>query len=129
MSRVSLLMRQVISEFCMWYSIYWAFARPNYNYSFHLYSHILETCLLCPVSLQASFLKKSPHSTSSVEATTVLIFNFNLRSGGWSPKWVHSARRPLTGLLYLPRRHFVHHKSHLTRPGIEPGPPRWEATD
>jgi hypothetical protein len=22
----------------------------------------------------------------------------------------------------LPRRHFVHHKSHLTRPG----PPRWE---
>jgi hypothetical protein len=26
----------------------------------------------------------------------------------------------------LPRRHFVHHKSHLTRPGIEPGPPRWD---
>jgi hypothetical protein len=25
----------------------------------------------------------------------------------------------------LPRRHFVHHKSHLTRPG----PPRWEASD
>jgi hypothetical protein len=22
----------------------------------------------------------------------------------------------------LPRRHFVHHKSHLTTPGIEPGP-------
>jgi hypothetical protein len=29
----------------------------------------------------------------------------------------------------LPQRHFVHHKSHLTRPGIEPGPPRWEASD
>jgi hypothetical protein len=29
----------------------------------------------------------------------------------------------------LPRRQFVHHKSHLTRPGIEPGPPRWEAND
>jgi hypothetical protein len=28
----------------------------------------------------------------------------------------------------LPRRHFVHHKSHLTIPGIEPGPPRWEAS-
>jgi hypothetical protein len=28
----------------------------------------------------------------------------------------------------LPRHHFVHHKSHLTRPGIEPGPPRWEAS-
>jgi hypothetical protein len=29
----------------------------------------------------------------------------------------------------LPQRHFVHHNSHLTRPGIEPGPPRWEASD
>jgi hypothetical protein len=29
----------------------------------------------------------------------------------------------------LPRRHFVHHKSHLTRPGIEPGAPRWEASE
>jgi hypothetical protein len=25
----------------------------------------------------------------------------------------------------LPQRHFVHHKSHLSRPG----PPRWEASD
>jgi hypothetical protein len=30
-------------------------------------------------------------------------FFFNSHSGGWSPNWVHSARRPLTGLLYLPR--------------------------
>jgi hypothetical protein len=29
----------------------------------------------------------------------------------------------------LPRPHFVHHKSHLTRPGIELEPPRWEASD
>jgi hypothetical protein len=29
----------------------------------------------------------------------------------------------------LPQRHFVHHKSHMTRPGIEPGPPRWETSD
>jgi hypothetical protein len=27
----------------------------------------------------------------------------------------------------LPPLHFVHQKSHLTRPGFEPGPPRWEA--
>jgi hypothetical protein len=24
---------------------------------------------------------------------------------------------------------FVHHKSHMTRPGFENGPPRWEASD
>jgi hypothetical protein len=66
--------------------------------------------------------------------------------------WVHSALRPLIGLLYLPRvimmeelvewlagetevlgenlpqYHFVHHKPHML-PGREPGPPRWEARD
>jgi hypothetical protein len=26
----------------------------------------------------------------------------------------------------LPQRHFLHHQSHLTRPGREPGPPRWK---
>jgi hypothetical protein len=29
----------------------------------------------------------------------------------------------------LLQRHFVHHKSHMPRPGFEPGPPRWEASD
>jgi hypothetical protein len=29
----------------------------------------------------------------------------------------------------LPQRQFVHHKSHMTTPGLEPGPPRWEASD
>jgi hypothetical protein len=28
----------------------------------------------------------------------------------------------------LPQRHFVYHKSHLTRPVREPGPPRWEVS-
>jgi hypothetical protein len=27
----------------------------------------------------------------------------------------------------LPHYHFVHHKPHMDGPGIEPGPPRWEA--
>jgi hypothetical protein len=29
----------------------------------------------------------------------------------------------------LPQRHFVHHKFHRSRPGFEPGPPLWEASD
>jgi hypothetical protein len=29
----------------------------------------------------------------------------------------------------LPQRHFVYHKSHMTRPGFEPGLQRWEARD
>jgi hypothetical protein len=29
----------------------------------------------------------------------------------------------------LPQRHFVHNSSLMTRPGFEPGPPRWEASD
>jgi hypothetical protein len=29
----------------------------------------------------------------------------------------------------LPQRLFVLHKSHMTRPGFEPRPPRWEASD
>jgi hypothetical protein len=29
----------------------------------------------------------------------------------------------------LSQCHFVHHKSHMSRPGIEPDPLRWEACD
>jgi hypothetical protein len=29
----------------------------------------------------------------------------------------------------LPQRHYYHHKSHMTRPGFEHGPTRWEASD
>jgi hypothetical protein len=29
----------------------------------------------------------------------------------------------------LPQRHFVHHKSHMTRPGFEAGSMRWEVSD
>jgi hypothetical protein len=29
----------------------------------------------------------------------------------------------------LPQRHFDHHKSHMTRPGLEHGHPHWETSD
>jgi hypothetical protein len=29
----------------------------------------------------------------------------------------------------LPQCNFVHHKSHMSLPGLEPGLPRWEAGD
>jgi hypothetical protein len=39
-------------------------------------------------------------TAASVSRTCFL----NLQSGGWSPNWVHSPRRPfILGLLYLPR--------------------------
>jgi hypothetical protein len=34
-----------------------------------------------------------------------------------------------TGRGNLPQRHFVRHKSHLNRPGLEPGPSWWEASE
>jgi hypothetical protein len=29
----------------------------------------------------------------------------------------------------LPQRHFVHHKFHMIRPGLEPVPPWWETSN
>jgi hypothetical protein len=29
----------------------------------------------------------------------------------------------------LPQCCFIHHKYHMTRPGLEPRPPQWEAND
>jgi hypothetical protein len=29
----------------------------------------------------------------------------------------------------LPQCHFAHHNSHMNSPELEPGPPRWKASD
>jgi hypothetical protein len=44
-------------------------------------------------------------------------------------EWRLAGKTEVLGEKNLPRRHFVHHKSHMTRLGLEPGPPRWEASD
>jgi hypothetical protein len=44
-------------------------------------------------------------------------------------EWRLAGETEVFGGKNLPQRHFVHHKSHMTRSEFEPGPPRWEASD
>ena len=45
-------------------------------------------------------------------------------------RWNESDRgKPKHSGKTLSQRHFFHHKSHMDRSGIEPGPPRWETGD
>jgi hypothetical protein len=46
-------------------------------------------------------------------------------------RWVEGRSAGDTEVLgeNLPQRLFVHHKSHMTRPGLEAGSSHWEASD
>jgi hypothetical protein len=53
--------------------------------------------------LELRLLGRSAGSQPLSRLLQELLVALHLHSGGWGPNWVHSARRPLTGLLYLPR--------------------------
>jgi hypothetical protein len=77
-----------------------------------LYLRITRFFGLCPSS---GIIETRKHNVSDIGSVSVfrgrggrhllicVPFSFNSHNVGWSPKWVHSARRPLFGLLYLPR--------------------------
>jgi hypothetical protein len=45
----------------------------------------------------------------------------------WQGKTEELREKPKNSGKNLSQCHFVHLKSHMDWPGIEPGPPRWEA--
>jgi hypothetical protein len=116
---------------------------------------LLCVYVLCAATLRIFVISLIHHFVISISLYFKYTFFLIRIVGGWNPNWVHSARRPLNGLLYLPRVimmkenleewrlagetevlgenlpqcPFVYHKFHLTRPGFQPGPSRWESSD
>jgi hypothetical protein len=75
-------------------------------------------------SLSHQYWRCLPPESWNSKIRSWVIF-FNSHSGWWSPNWVHSVRRPLNGLLYLPR---VPKYSEKTCPGatLSTTNPTWD---
>jgi hypothetical protein len=82
----------------------------------------------------------SPYSAPGLFFSSVIIFDIVGRTPWTSDKPVgtpdpsvrvseHSSCLRPRGHCDRSQYHFVHHKSHVTSLGIEPGPPPWEASD
>jgi hypothetical protein len=73
----------------MWATMYRPYSKLSHQ-SRQCHSNKNDSWLPCLCCLQDRYFN-------------VFCFVFNSHCGGWSPNWVHSARRPFTGLVYLPR--------------------------
>jgi hypothetical protein len=82
----------------------------------HGCSHLIRMSYLL-FFIILSGVRLSPLGTA---ATTGLLYQLRMIDGDCG-----AIGEMKIGMGNLPERHSVHHKSHMTRHGLEPGPPRW----
>jgi hypothetical protein len=127
----------------MWLHAVWQII-TNISKETYLHAHLLHNNKECQGATNRNYVSNAECYNLYRKLCEQVPF-FNSHSGRWSPNWVHSARRPLNGLLYLPRvimmmgnlvelrlagetevlgenlpqRHFVHHKSRAAAVGSQ----------